>query len=175
MEGIVRSRADVMAALAALARLGLPDAWVGAGMLRNAAWDALHGFAPSPPTDVDVVWRDPSDPSRETERGVEAALAALEPGLPWQARNQARMHERNGDAPYRSTADAAARWPETATAVLARLGADGRLEVAAPWGLDDLVGLVLRRTPGAPAALFARRVAEKRWLERWPGLRLAAG
>jgi hypothetical protein len=65
-------------------------------------------------------------------------------------------------------------WPETATAVAIRLH-DGALEIAAPFGLDDLFGLILRPTPAfrndrLPA--FHDRIATKRWLERWPKLSL---
>ena len=43
--------------LRAVAALELPDAWIGAGFLRNAVWDALHGlpFGANPPSDVDAV------------------------------------------------------------------------------------------------------------------------
>jgi hypothetical protein len=38
----------------------LPDCWVGAGFVRNAVWDKLHGRAISPPSgDVDVIWFEP--------------------------------------------------------------------------------------------------------------------
>ena len=39
--------------------LALPDCWIGAGFVRNAVWDHLHGRALSPLTgDVDVLWFD---------------------------------------------------------------------------------------------------------------------
>ncbi|MEE9480708.1 MAG: nucleotidyltransferase family protein, partial [Kiloniellales bacterium] len=45
-----------MDCLAALAALALPDAWIGAGFVRNLAWDRLHGFAAATPlADVDVL------------------------------------------------------------------------------------------------------------------------
>ena len=56
------------------------------------------------------------------------------------------MHRRNGDAPYAGTLDAVAQWSETATVVLARWTGEG-VAVAAPHGLDNLLGLVLRPTP----------------------------
>jgi hypothetical protein len=105
------------------------------------------------------------------------ALAARLPGLPWSVRNQARMAARNGDAPYADTQDAIAHWPETATAIAARWTGAG-LEIAAPWGLDDLFGRILRPTPGfatgAKAAIFAARAIAKGWTRRWPGVTIAA-
>jgi hypothetical protein len=41
---LVAGDAWMMAALTALAGLELPDAWIGAGFLRGAVWDRLHGF-----------------------------------------------------------------------------------------------------------------------------------
>ena len=164
--------------LAAVAALGLPDAWIGAGFVRNAVWDALHGlpFGANPPGDVDVVWFDPARASVAEDDAVEALLRMAWPGLPWSVRNQVRMAARNGDAPYISTLDAMAHWTDTATAVAARLGPSG-VEVAAPWGVDDLLAGVVRPTPVAAVdpvrrAAFARRIEAKGWLRRWTGLRV---
>lgn len=164
--------------LAAVAALALPDAWIGAGFVRNALCDALHGlpFGANPPGDVDVVWFDPAHASAEEDAAMEARLRAAMPDAPWSVRNQARMAERHGDPPYAGTVHAMSRWCATTDAVGARLGASG-VEIAAPWGLDDLFGLVLRPTPAAMAdparrAAFDRRIAEKGWLRRWPALRI---
>lgn len=171
----VAARPGMLAPLAAVAAHGPPDAWIGAGFLRNAVWDALSGRDPGaiPPADLDVVFHDPADASPARDAAAEAALSAMAPGLPWSVANQARMHLRNGHAPYRDLADALAHWPETATAVAARLGPAG-VEVLAPHGLDDLFGLILRPTPAhraRPAAMLARAAA-KAWTARWPGLRV---
>ncbi len=166
------------AALLAVASLDLPDCWIGAGAIRTAVWDRLHGRPPAPPDgDVDVVWFDPARADPSLDRALEAVLRARAPGPDWSVRNQARMHARNGDAPYRSTMDAMRFWPETATAVAARCTAGG-CEVAAPFGFGDLVGLLLRPTPafsGARHPAFLARVRDKGWLARWPLLRLARG
>ena len=105
---------------------------------------------------------------------VEAALAALHPGVPWSARNQARMHRRNGDSLYRDMADAVRCWPETATAIAARLRA-GQVELLTPHGTEDLLGLVLRPSPvtardARRMDAYRRRVRSKSWAERWPRL-----
>ena len=157
--------------------LGLPDCWIGAGFVRNAAWDHLHGYSPSLSMgDVDVVWFDGTRASPDGDRALEARLISIEPAVEWSVANQARMHARNGDAPYASTEDALQHWPETATAVAVRLADDG-LQILAPFGLDDLFALVVRPTPSFAAdrlAIVRMRVGEKRWLERWPRLRLAS-
>jgi hypothetical protein len=87
------------------------------------------------------------------------------------------MHLRNGDEPYGSASDAMRHWVETASAVAVRATTEARLEVAAPFGLKDLFGLVLRPTPaygGKNAARFVERVAAKGWCRDWPRLGIAA-
>ena len=160
--------------LRAVASLGLPDAWIAAGAVRNAMWDALHCYARSTPlTDVDVIWFDPAHATAEIDAGLEDRLRELLPDVTWSVKNQARMHTRNGDAPYTDCMTAMCVWPETATAVAARLGPDDMIELAAPFGLDDLVALRLRPTPHFAAerrAVFLQRVVQKHWLELWPRL-----
>lgn len=176
------ARPALLAPLRALAALALPDAWIGAGFVRNAAWDEIHGLPPgaNPPADVDVVWFDPARAAAAADdEAIEARLRAALPAVPWQVRNQARMAAGNNDAPYADTADAMAHWPDTATAVAARLRpASGAVELAAPFGVDDLLAGVVRPTPAfaadpAKREAFARRVEAKAWLRRWPKLRLA--
>jgi hypothetical protein len=164
--------AGLMAMLHAARGLGLPDWAVGAGAIRNRVWDRLFGLPDGPLADIDMLFFDAGDISAVREQEAEAALTALLPGLPWSVRNQARMHVRNGDAPYRDTADAIAHWLETATAVAVRLEADDGLTVIAPHGLADLLAGRLRPSPhgrGKPRE-YRARIATKGWQRRWPGL-----
>lgn len=159
--------------------LRLPDCWIGAGFVRNAVWDLLHGRAPSPPAgDVDVIWFDASRNGAEIDRQLENRLRALDDTVTWSVKNQSRMHIRNDDAPYLSSSEAMHCWPETATAVAVRHsghGCHGELELAAPFGLDDLYRGVVRPTPRFACEkrpLFEQRVQDKDWLRQWPLLRL---
>jgi hypothetical protein len=164
-----------MALLAQVEALGLPDCWIAAGFVRAAVWDHLHREPATPPTgDIDVIWFDTDHASEDADREIERWLAERAPDHVWSVKNQARMHLRNGDSRYASCEDAMRHWPETATSVAARLS-DGDVETLAPFGLADLFGLILRPTPafaGAKLEAFQRRVAEKRWLETWPRLRV---
>jgi uncharacterized protein len=174
IERLMRQTPACRSALRALHALSLPDAWIAAGLVRNAVWDERHGFPFSMPDDVDLIYFDPTDPAGDREPEIEAKLRALAPDLPWSVRNQARMHARNGHAPYRSSMDAMAHWVETATVVGVRLARDGSFEIAAPHGLADLDELILRPGPAYRHRLevFHARQAQKRWLERWPMLRM---
>ncbi|WP_067732806.1 nucleotidyltransferase family protein [Novosphingobium naphthalenivorans] len=163
-----------MEAMTAVHALALPDGWIGAGFVRDAVWDHIHGRAPSPLSgDIDVIWFDPERMDSSFDRTLEARLHAQMPALDWSVKNQARMHLRNGDAPYRDCADAMTHWPETATAIAAHLTAAGRVEINAPLGLEDLYRGRLRPTPhfaGTRRPIFEQRVCAKRWRERYPGL-----
>ena len=170
--GWIRGDSHRMAMLRAVARLGLPDCWIGAGFVRNLVWDRLHGIArPTPLNDIDVLYFDPSDRSRATERALEARLRRAMPGEPWSVRNQARMHRRNKDAPYRSTCHALTFWAETPTAVAVRLHG-GRLKLIAPFGTCDLLALTVRPTPRFrhKMAIYRSRIAAKNWPALWPQL-----
>ncbi len=160
--------------LKAVADLGLPDAWIAAGAVRNVVWDRLHDYAQSTPlTDVDVIWFDPTRIGRGIEAELEDRLAQHVPGVNWSVKNQARMHWRNGDPPYRDCLDAMRAWPETATGIAARLGPRGAIELCTAFGFDDLLSLRLRPTPRFAAnPAFRARIESKRWLAIWPRLHL---
>jgi hypothetical protein len=155
--------------------LGLPDCWIGAGFVRNAVWDHLHGRPPSPLIgDVDVIWFDRGRTDPAEDQTIEAALRVAEPSIGWSVRNQARMHTRNGDLPYASATEAMRFWPETATAIaVRRCGPDG-CEIAAPFGLGDLLNLILRPAPGfcrEKRGIYEDRLRTKGWIASWPLLR----
>jgi hypothetical protein len=176
LEALLRADAERQRLLRLVQSLQLPDCWVGAGFVRNAVWDSLHGRPPSPPAgDVDVIWFDVSRNRKRFDVELEERLKLLDDSIDWSVKNQSRMHVDNDDRPYRSTTDAMSFWPETATAVAVRLIEGNGLEVAAPFGLDDLYAGVIRPTPHflrAKRAIFDERVLRKEWLRRWPSLRV---
>ncbi|HDT6546279.1 TPA: nucleotidyltransferase family protein [Kluyvera ascorbata] len=165
-----------MQALTAVHALHLSDGWIGAGFVRDAVWAHLHGHPyPPMPADVDVVWFDDKQPSAAQDLEFEETLKRRNPTFNWSVKNQARMHQRNGDAPYHSTEHALGFWPETATAVAVRLAGTQGIEIVAPYGLEDLFELRLKPTPRfehEKYSIFTDRVAEKRWLQRYPSLRI---
>ncbi len=178
---LVAGDAWMMGALEAVAALGLPDAWIGAGFLRGAVWDRLHGYGSRTPLDdVDAIYHDPGNLDPAAEAALEKRLGDLLPGLPWEVRNQARMHLKNGEPPYGSSAQALACWLETPTAVAVRLDAGGGPELLAPLGTRDLLGLMVRPTPHARAhkhrlAAYRVRLESKNWPAKWPRLRVDWG
>jgi uncharacterized protein len=163
-----------MRVLRTVRALDLPDWAIGAGFVRSRVWDWLSGDTRATvPTDIDVLYYDAADltPARETD--FEALLNAALPAQ-WSVTNQARMHVDNDDPPYASTEDALRHWLETPTAVAVRLSADDRIEIMAPWGLDDLFTMTVRPTPSGRGKLvvYRRRIAGKQWPQTWPGVRV---
>src|SRR5918994_1471568 len=173
IERLLKAHAASHALLLHVESPGLPDAWIGAGFIRNSVWDVLHGrtIDLARLADVDVLFFDSKGTSKEREAEIESRLRALAPSIPWSVKNQARMHLRNGDAPYGNTLDAVTHWAETPTAIAART-VEGRVEVMAPYGIDDLLNLIVRPTPvfGHKMDIYRERVMGKDWPARWPKL-----
>ncbi len=167
---ILRSEPLLMAMLEAVEATGLPDAWISAGAIRSTVWDVLHGRAVATDwADVDVLFFDVADVSRERESAAEAELRRLCSGPNWEVRNQARMHIKTGNSPYRDSEDGLRHFAETPTAVGVRLRG-GLIDICAPHGLDDLFACRVRPTDaGEPNMGFYRqRMAAKNWPARWP-------
>jgi hypothetical protein len=179
LRAVLRRAPVVMEALRAARDVDAPDWLIAAGAIRDAVWDDLHGYPlTAMPRDVDVAFFDASDLTPDRDRIVEEYLRARAPHLPWQARNQAAVHlwypRRFGVEvpPFRSSAEAVATFPETASCIGVRLLADDDMLVVAPHGLDDLFACVCRHNPARVSAVFyERRVAEKAWRDRWPRMR----
>ncbi|WP_127581935.1 nucleotidyltransferase family protein [Paenibacillus koleovorans] len=152
--------------------LGLPDACVAAGYIRNTVWDRLFGHSRRElHQDIDVVYFDPGDETEARDFALEKRLIARTGNPKWSVKNQARMHIRNREAPYRDTADAMSRWPETVTAIGAYIDDKDELHIVCPHGLTDLFAGVVRRSPFfTDHAYYLKRVRSKRWGELWPSL-----
>lgn len=182
LAGVVRRAPLLMLALQVARDVDPPDWLVCAGAIRDVVWDAVHDRPlDAVPRDIDVSFYDASDLTPERDRGVEEALSARAPHLPWEAKNQAAVHlwypRRFGMdvPPLAHCADGVATFPEIATCVGIRLLPDDDVMVVAPHGLDDLLGCVCRHNPTRVSATFyEQRVAEKGWRERWPKLRYVA-
>lgn len=173
----------VMTILRTVRHCDPPDWLVGAGVIRNLVWDHLHGYTePHLPRDIDVAFFDPTDLSPERDTAVTVQLTTLMPTLEWEATNQAAVHRWYAAEfgkvvpPLRSTAEAIATWPETATCTAVRLLPDESLHLVAPFGLDDLFQMILRRNPArVTQAQFQQRLHNKQIRQKWPMVQVIEG
>lgn len=172
----------LMRALRVVQVAELPDAWIGAGVIRDVIWGKLNGgFDPAAVHDIDVAFFDPDDVSGRRDETAQQQLHAVAGDLPWEATNQAAVHtwyhRYFGGAPVEAFAcvhDAVATWPEIATCVAVR-DAPGGIEVCAPHGLADLLTGVWRRNPTRVAIGRSQaRLTRHRPAERWPSVTVIA-
>ena len=173
---IVSASPWFMQALRVVASLRLKRWCIGAGAVRNLVWDHLHGHAePSSLSDVDVAYFDRDDLSPSTEKRLQSVLHTIAPVIPWEVTNQAAVHLwfegyfGHKVAPLQSLEEAVASWPEYATSVGITLGEREEIQVIAPWGLDDLFGVTVRRNPTRVSLeTYRQRIEQKRYSLRWP-------
>ncbi len=182
LEAILRASPTLMQVLERLAGLDLPQWRLVSGAVYQRVWNAQTGRDPDYGIkDYDVAYFDP-DPSWDAEDAyIRDVAAAFSPPLREQVevRNQGRVHlwfEGKFGEPYPplgSADESLVRFLAPAFAVGVRLERDGRLDIAAPFGLEDCFALRLRPNP-ARAVNHANlpKVAQKLKL-RWPELTLA--
>lgn len=170
------SQPEMMDDLEVVASLGLPYACIAAGYFRNFVWDVLHGYEVRTPNhDVDVLYYDSTCMDEEMEKEYDARLQQMNPNRQWSVKNQARMHIKSGRSPFQSVEEAMLHWPETATAIGARLmnNGSGCIELVTPFGLDDLLSLRIVQSPYCnDQQLFMQRIENKKWLRHWPQLKV---
>ncbi|MEJ3719913.1 nucleotidyltransferase family protein [Paenibacillus polymyxa] len=156
----------------------LNNYYIGAGYLVQTVWNYLsgnsldHGIG-----DIDIVYYDTKDLSREKEEYIEHKIMSLLGNLPFKVdvKNEARVHlwyeKKFGYSiePYQSLEDAINSWPTTATSLGVRIANNGEFKVYAPYGLNDLFSMIVR----ANKVQITREIYEKKvanWTELWPEL-----
>lgn len=167
---ILLNHQEVQEILRIVKMLNIPDAWVGAGCIRNRIWDYLHEKeTPIHIHDIDVIFFDSVKKDKAIELAIEYELKKHYPKYNWSVKNQARISEKNGNQ-FTSCYESISYWPETATAIAARIDMSDQLEVIVPYGVDDLIQLKLRPTPHIDKSVFKDRIQKKDWLINWPKL-----
>ena len=181
-EQIVRADPDLMRLLECLRSLSLPQWRVVSGCLYQTVWNILtRRQRGTGLQDFDVVYFDQRDLSWDAEDAVIRRVTQAMTGVsaPIQVRNQARVHlwyEGHFGVPYTplgSTDEALLRYPATVQAVGVRLETDRRLDIAAPFGLADIFGMIVRPNPfGHGRSSFDAKAARARAV--WPEAIVAA-
>jgi hypothetical protein len=178
LEAILPQTPGLMDVLRRARDLALPDWLIFSGAIYQRVLNHLTGRdLDYGIKDYDLGYFDPSDTSYDAEDAVIRRVAqAFEPPLREmvEVRNQARVHlwfEGKFGEPYQSltrTAEALDRFTSATFSVGARLEADGRLTIVAPFGLEDLFALRLAPNPSRQTQGFARTAASA--TARWPEL-----
>jgi len=174
LKSLLTSDARSMDILKTARELQMPDWAIGAGFIRTLVWDHISHKNSTPLDDVDVLFFEASNLSKNTEKEFELQLMKMRPDIPWSVKNQARMHIRNKTKVASNTTDAMRYWLETPTAVAARIDANDEITILAPFGLDDLFKMIIRPTPAATSKMeqFEARLTTKFWLKNWPELKI---
>lgn len=177
---ILEQNKSILTILERAQAMGMLNWYLGAGGIVQTVWNIKHGFHPENGIkDYDLVYYDAEDTSYEAEdifiqKGKE--IFSDVPVLV-EIRNQARVHlwyeKHFGKSidQYKSVEEAISTWPTTATSVGVRKNTDGDFQVYAPFGLDDLLEMIIR----ANKAKITEKIYQDkidRWIKIWPNLKI---
>src|ERR1019366_4952897 len=177
LESILGKSDVVQSVLDGAQQLDAPNWYLGAGCISQTVWNYLHGYdIESNIKDFDLVYCDASDLSYEAEDAIIKRAKEIFGDLNVEVRTQARVHlwleKKFGQKtkPYLTTEEGINDWPTTATCVAVRK-AEAELLVYAPYGLNDLFGMVLRPNK---AVIQKERYEHKaaKWTKLWPQLKV---
>jgi uncharacterized protein len=181
LEEILKESGTIQGILEKALSLGLPDWYLGAGIIAQTVWNKKHGFDLNfGIKDADLVYFD-SDLSQEKAatfvRKGENVFEEI--AIPVEIINEARVHlwyERefgyNID-PYTSVEAAIDTWPTTATAVGIKIDGNDNLFIYAPFGIRDLLDMIVRpNKKQITQEIYAKKV--NRWKKAWPNLQVVS-
>jgi len=180
LEEIIRRNTLLMDILDRARLLGLPEYYIGAGCIAQTVWnfisgnDAWYGIK-----DIDFVYFDNENLDYEFEYEIIKKIKEVyqDIGIEVDVKNQARVHlwykEHFGYdiTPYTSLESAINTWPTTATAIGLKKEEDDSIKIYAPFGLNDLFGMVVRANKAQITKDIYMKKVES-WLMKWPNLRI---
>lgn len=163
----------MMSVLRKAKSLNLPDWVIGAGFVRNKVWDYLHGFnkLQVDTRDIDLIYFDPNGNDEDEDDELSKKVSA-ETDMIWEIVNIIYSHKWDNIPPHKSVEQVLAHWPETASTVGITIR-NSELKLIAPYGIEDLVNLIIRHSPNDEAGveLVKERMEQKQWLIKWPKLK----
>lgn len=176
---ILESNKNIQLILEKAEELNMQNWYLGAGGIAQTVWNVKHGFdSENGIKDYDLVYYDADDISYEAEdKFIQKGKEIFKDiPIPVEIRNQARVHlwyeKHFGKATdqYKSVEEAIRTWPTTATSVGVRKE-DGKFQVYAPFGLDDLLGMIVRANKTKiTEKVFQDKV--ERWIKAWSKLKV---
>lgn len=160
-------------------KLEMPNWYLGAGCIAQTVWNFNHGLdLANGIKDCDLVYYSPDISFEAQDAYIQKGKEIFKDiSLPVEIVNEARVHlwyeEEFGRKinPYKSSEEAINEWPTTATGVGVRYDEDGRFVVYAPYGLNDLFGLILRPNKlKITEKIYLAKV--ERWTKIWHNLKV---
>lgn len=149
---IVKDSPVLMRTLNAARAWGLPDWWLVSGAIYNQVWNHLTGRPEMYGVkDIDLFYFDPDLSWQAEDRHIQEVAARFVPTPPVEVRNQARVHlwyPTHFGLPYPALPNSSAaidRFASRTHCVGLRL--TDRLELYAPYGLDDIFSFRLTPNP----------------------------
>jgi hypothetical protein len=180
---VIHRNSTIGEILRRLPDLGMCDAWLAGGCLFQTVWNVVRGDPASRGIkDYDVFYFDAGDRSRTAEERVNRNAASLFADLDCEVevRNQARVHlwyeDEFGVSGYpelHCATDGVDRFLAVCCMVAVRPPGQGAVDLYAPFGVEDVFGLVMRPNPSFPTLPRGRyELKAKRWRTLWPELRV---
>jgi hypothetical protein len=176
---IIQMNPALMTVYSRVHDLELGDYYIGAGCITQTVWNHLCGndlqYGIS---DMDIIYYDDDLSYGKENKLVESAVEMFR-DLPIQIdlKNQARVHlwyeEHFGYPiePYLTLEESINTWPTTATALGVRQNMNEEWEVYAPFGLDDLFGMIVRPNKAQiTEQTYDKKV--RKWTRKWPQLQV---
>lgn len=171
---IVRQDPILWPALTTARELDLPDWWIVSGAIYNTVWNAQTGRpAGHGIKDIDLFYFDPDTSWDAEDRIIRHALPRFAQSPPVEIRNQARVHLWYADhfghsiPPLTDCRDSITGFAARTHAVGVRLTRSDKVEICAPFGLDDIFAQRLVANPRQSSkATFEEK--SLRIKEYWP-------
>lgn len=144
---------ELMNYLRAIKNVGIPDAWLAAGVIRNTVWKKMYPTCDLEVNDIDVPYFSKSFPMEMNKHFVDE-LEKVCPTGKWECDNQAWVHlyEPRTDywmphAPYHSLEESMVDFWFSVNKIGLRLNERDEIEILHAECLDDLFNGVLRILP----------------------------
>ena len=178
LESILMKSNNIKYLLKILDELGIEDCYVAAGCVNQTIFNYYHGYELDYGiSDYDIVYYD-KDLSYDAEDKIIRLINSKvnDKNIKLDIKNEARVHlwfyEKYGikREAYNSVYDAISRWTSTVTCIGIRLN-NGKFEVYAPYGLDDLFNMVIRPVKIDITKKFYEDRCKK-WKENWNNIKI---
>ncbi len=154
--------------------------FVGAGAVAQTIWNAKFGYPDGYGIDdIDIIYFNDINISKEDEEQKLFAIREILKDICQKIdlKNQARVHlwykEKFGTDidPIYSIENAISRWPTTSTSIAVRINNDSKIEIIAPFGIDDLIKCKIRPNKiQITKEIYEAKIFK--WIKKWPELEI---